>query len=103
MIRSLPNYHNCPLALKPFTRYTLLLLFFCDRVDNRCQRLALACGSSSGGSLFHVSLIVNKNPSIYRNQHFISASLDSGAQQAVAATEDGEEDEWRFDFLINAA
>lgn len=60
-------------------------------------------GSSGGGSLFHVSVIVNRNPPIYHKQHFISASLDSGAQQAVAAAEDGEEDEWRFDFLINAA
>lgn len=62
-------------------------------------------GFSSGGSgSFHVSVIVNKNPSIYHNQHFISASLDSGAQQAVAATEDGG---WRMNgaliFLINAA
>lgn len=60
------------------------------------------CGGG-GGSSFHVSVIVNKNPAIYHKQHFISASLDSGAQQAAAAAEGGEQDECRFDFLINAA
>lgn len=62
-------------------------------------------GGGSGGS-FHVSVIVNKKPPIYHNQHFISASLDSGVQRAAAAAaeaEDGERDECRFDFLINAA
>lgn len=60
------------------------------------------CSGGGGGGSFRVSVIVNKNPPIYHKQHFISASLDSGAQQAAAAAEDGEEDECRFDFLINA-
>lgn len=60
------------------------------------------CSGGGGGGSFRVSVIVNKNPPIYHKQHFISASLDSGAQQATAAAEDGEEDECRFDFLINA-
>lgn len=59
-----------------------------DRVDNRCERLAAVSGFSRS---FHLSVIVNnkKNPTIYHNQHFISASLDSGAQQAAAAAENG--------------
>lgn len=60
-------------------------------------------GGGSGGGSFPVPVIVNKNPPIYHEQHFVGASLDSGAQQAAAAAKHGEEDECRFDFLISAA
>lgn len=84
-----------------FTSHFVAALFVSrDAVDDRRQRLSGArLGSGGGGGVFHVSVIVNKNPPIYHEQHFISASLDSGARQA----EDGDEDEWRFDFQINAA
>lgn len=102
----LPRLSSCLTAIFRSYFVSAASLFFCDKVEDGCQRLALvlaAAEAAAAAARFMCLLLSTKTRRFITSNISFSASLDSGAQQAAAAAEGGEQDECRFDFLINAA